>query len=432
MKHPRIELGITVGILMACGAATSAAARNSSDPDVIIEWNQIAQRTIGGPPFSQTRQYAMVHTAMADAVVAIEGRFWPFHARIQAPSGASAEAAAAQAAHDVLLALAPGAQATLDAALAASLAGIPPGRRATGVKAGQKAAAAILSWRQADGFAAANPQPPAFLTSTLPGIWKPTASGPAQFSELGSVQPFGLVSPTQFLPAPPPQLESTEYATDFNEVKNKGRATGSTRLPEQTRFAQLFASAGPYVNATTPFRLWSNVARDVAEQRHYSLAETARLFALMTASIHDGVQTAHTSKFVYRLWRPETAIDQAGIDQNGATAAESAWPPLLVTPPYPSHASNMACIGASAARILENVSGSDNANFAATWYSTTTPATVVHSQPYSSFSALSQDEGDSRIWGGIHFRFEITASQISCTQVADYLFDHYMRPIRMH
>src|SRR5262249_54488956 len=187
---------------------------------------------------------------------------------------------------------------------------------------GKKDAAAILAWRENDGSATANPQPPAFLASVLPGIWRTTATGPAQFSEFGSVDPFGLLTPTQFLPIPPPQLESAEYAEDFNEVKSKGRATGATRTPEETRFAQLFAGVGPYANVTNAFRLWHNIARDVSQEKSLSLVGTARLFALLSASIHDSLQTSHTSKFVYRLWRPETAIDQAAVDNNASTAPE--------------------------------------------------------------------------------------------------------------
>ncbi len=306
------------------------------------------------------------------------------------------------------------------------------GSRANGVQVGQQVAAAILTWRENDGSATANPQPPAFLPSVLPGIWRPTASGPAQFSEFGSVVPFALLTPTQYLPTPPPQLESTEYAEDFNEVKSKGRATGSTRTPEETRSAQLFAGLGDFANATNPFRLWDNVARDVAARKSLSLVETARLFALLSASIHDSLQTSQASKFVYRLWRPETAIDQAGVDDNPNTAPETAWPPLLPTPPYPSHASNMDCIGMGAARLLANVFRSDTQSFTATWSTAATPPVVVHSQPYTSFSALARDEGNSRIWGGIHFRFEIDASDVSCAQVADYVFDHYMQRRRDH
>ena len=195
------------------GVLAPRADANHQNAEVIIEWNQILQQNIGGPPFAQVRTYAMMHIAMADAVVAIEGDYRPYRARVSwAPRGASAEAAAAQAAHDVLVVLIPAGQTTFDTALGTRLANISPGRRASGVAVGKKVAAEILAWRQNDGFAGANPQPPAFLASTLPGIWRPTASGPAQFSRFGDVEPFGLLTPTQFLPITQPQLESAEYA----------------------------------------------------------------------------------------------------------------------------------------------------------------------------------------------------------------------------
>ena len=312
--------------------------------------------------------------------------------------------------------------------LQARLDKIPPGLRSLGVHVGKKAAVSILDWRQNDGYAIANPQPPAFLASTLPGIWRPTASGPYQFSEIGKAAPFGLLTVTQFLPAPFPQLESAAYAEDVNEVKTVGRLNAAPldRSVEQTRFAQLFASVGPYANVTNPFRLWSNVARDLSQQRSMSLTDTARLFALTWASIHDSVQTSQHSKAVYRLWRPETAIAQAGVDNNDATEAEAGWAPLIPTPPYPAFASNMTCIGTGAARMLANVLGNDTQTFTATWYAAT--GAVVWAEPYTSLWKLGDDEANSRIWGGIHFRFDIDESQVSCTQVADYLFDNYMQP----
>jgi hypothetical protein len=417
--------------MLAAVVSVSApgAAANDRSSDVIIEWNELLQQNIVGPPFAQVRIYATMHVAMADAVVSVRGGFAPFHVRIAGPRGASAEAAAAQAARDVLVALIPAQQATFDAALEARLMTIPRGVRGLGVDVGAAVAAAVLAWRQSDGFTNANPQPPDFLASTLPGIWRQTASGPAQFSKLGAVQSFGLVTPTQYLPGPPPQLESDVYARDYDEVKNKGRATGSTRTLEEERAAQLFAGApGPYANVTNFWRLWNNIARDAAEDDLLPLVETARLFALLTVSMHDSLQTAHTSKFVYRLWRPETAIDQADLDNNAGTTSEAGWPPLLSTPPYPSHSSNAACLSWGAARMVASVLGADARSFTATWYTGSSPPAIVHSQVYDSFSDLADDASESRIWGGIHFRFELDASKQSCTQVADYIYANYMQP----
>ena len=211
-------------------------------------------------------------------------------------------------------------------------------------------------------------------------------------------------------------------------MKTVGRLNAAPvdRSVEQTRFAQLFASVGPYANITNPFRLWSNVARDLSQQKSMSLTDTARLFALTWASIHDSVQTSQHSKAVYRLWRPETAIAQAGVDNNDATESEAGWAPLIPTPPYPAYASNMTCIGTGAARMLANVLGNDTQTFTATWFAAT--GAVLWREPYTSLWKLGDDEANSRIWGGIHFRFDIDESQVSCTQVADYLFDNYMQP----
>ena len=416
-------------VSMAVLIPRAAEGMDRSNGDVIVEWNQLLQTNITGPPVGQPRSYAMLQIAMADAVVAIEGRYQPFHARVWAPSGASAEAAAAQAGHDVLVSLFPAAQAAADAALANELAQISPGRAMLGVQVGKRAAAAILGWRANDGYAGANPQPPAFLASTLPGIWVPTASGPYQFSLIYNVTPFGLLTQFQFLPTPFPQLESTEYAVAFNEVKDVGRLDSTVRTPEQGRFAQLFAGNGPaYKNVTSVFRLWSNVARDVSRSNSLSLVDTARLFAMMWASMHDSILTSHSSKAVYRLWRPETAIAHADIDDNPATAAEPGWAPLIPTPPYPAYSSDMTCLATGASRMLAHVLRSDAQTFTATWYTAT--GAVVFAQPYTSLWALAVDEANSRVWGGIHYRFDIEASQVSCTQVADFMFDNYMRPSR--
>ena len=431
-RYMRIWAATIVAAAM-CGLAPSAGATGGSGgsrPDVIIEWNQLLQLNIGGAPFLQTRGYSMLHIAMADAVVAIEGRYDPFHAKVWGPRGASAEAAAAQAGHDVFVVLitTPAGQAAAAALLQSRLSTIPPGLRAQGVNVGKKAAASILAWRQNDGYATANPQPPAYLASTLPGIWKATATGPFQFSEIGNVEPFGLLTVTQFLPAPFPQLESAAYAEDFNEVKKVGRNTAplTDRTEEQTRFAQLFAASGPYALGTNVFRLWSNVARDLAQQKSLSLVATARLFAMTFASMHDSVQTTQHSKAVYRLWRPETAIANADVDNNPATDADTTWVPLITTPPYPAYASNLTCVGAGAARMLANLLGSDAQTFTATWY--TSANTVAWAEPYTSLWQLGDDGANSRIWGGIHFRFDIDEAQVSCTQVADYLYENHMQP----
>jgi hypothetical protein len=444
MKN-NFKFSATALLLVAVGVFAARVEANK-----VIEWNELAQQHIAGAPFAQIRQYAMTHIAVADAVVAIEGRYEPFKFADQAPRGASTDAAIAQAAHDVLatfFATGTPARMAIDNKLAADLAPIPPGQRQLGVAVGQKMAASVIAWRATDGFAAANPLPPAFpsamLPSVLPGIWIPTATGPGQFSKLGEVEPFGVLTPTQFVVGPMPQLESAEYAADFNEAKDGERpvpyptSCDAASIEGRPRIALVWASVAPCANVTTAFRIWNNVARDIAQEDRLSVAQIARLYALMNASIFDSVQMSQTAKFMYRLWRPETAIARAGAfegdpdyDDNPATEGQPGWVPLLPTPPYPSHPSNMQCIGSGAAGILSNVFGTDERSFKATWYLNNTPTSpIVRAENYQRFSDLEIEEGAGRVWGGIHFTFELTESRKSCGAIADYIFANKMQPL---
>jgi hypothetical protein len=156
------------------------------------------------------------------------------------------------------------------------------------------------------------------------------------------------------------------------------------------------------------------------------LLETARAYALMATSMMDGLMTSQTSKFVYGLWRPVTAVRRAEEDLNPATTADPSWTPLLGTPPYPSYAGNMACLGASAARALALVFGTNDIPFTVVWLGNTGNPDVP--KPYAGFWQFAQDEADSRVYGGIHFRFDNDASQVVCAEVAEYIHGHYMRP----
>jgi hypothetical protein len=424
MNAHNIVRSAVVSVALAAGAAISAPALAGHDNghEVVIEWNQLLTANIPSTAgLFGPRYYAMLHIAMFDAVNSIEGNYRRYHVDVHGAPGGSAEAAAAQAARDVLSALIPAAQGTFDTALNTRLAKIPPGRAAIGRMVGRKVAQAIIDWRTLDG--SEKPNLP-YTPPALPGLWQPTATGQvATFVQFAGVEPFGLLTPTQYLPDPPPQLNSPAYATDFNDVKAIGAVDSATRTAEQTLLARTFAGVGYGPN---PFVLWNNVARDVAASRTLSLSQTARLFAMLNAAMHDGLQTSHTSKFIYGLWRPVTAINGASTSINPQTAPLPGWAPLLTTPPYPSHSSNMTCIGASSARAIARAIRTDAVTFNVTWTGTGGNTNVT--RPYTSLAQLAEDQGLSRVYGGIHFRFELTASHESCRNVADYIADNYMRP----
>jgi hypothetical protein len=405
------------------GSITAPAWATHESPEVIVEWNQLLQANMPAVPNPLVaRQYAIMHIAMFDAANAIEREYTPYHARLLAHPAASAEAAAAQAAHDVLVKLNPAAQATFDSALQARLLKIQPWRAAAGAAVGRKAASDILAWRANDG--STTPAPPWSLPP-LPGLWQPTSAQGAQLANFGEFEPFALLTSTQYLPDPPPTLTSELYTADVEEVRLLGSATSTVRTAEQTETARLFASVG---NSTSHFAVWNNVARDLSRRAHWSLIETARLFVLLNVSMQDGTQTSHASKFIYGLWRPVTAIRRADEDLNAATMADPTWTPLLATPSYPSHSSNQTCVAASAARSLARAFGGDDVAFSVTWIGTGGNPNVT--RQYGKLSELADQQARSRVYGGIHFNFELTASHESCAKVADYVVDNYVLPRR--
>lgn len=402
--------------------STPAAVSNNA---VILEWNQLLTQQQGAGNLYSFRQYAILHIAMFDAANSVQRLYTPYLTAVGGPAATSAseEAAAAQAARDVMVALYPAATADFDAALAARLATIPQAKAATGVDVGRQTAQSVLQWRATDG--AASPDP-AYTPPALPGLWQPAAAGQvAAGTRFLDMKPFALLTRTQYLPTSYPPLNSAEYAESFQQVYDIGRVDSVVRTAEQTQLARLIAG----VNFRPgPFALWNAVARDLATSRQMSLIDTARLFALLNASMHDGLMTSQTSKYVYHLWRPITAIAHAGDDMNDATTADPTWTPLLPTPPYPSHASNVSCIGTSASRVLAQALGNDQIPFSVTW--TWTGAAGAGSdvtRQYAALSQLADEAAMSRVYGGIHFEFELTAAAESCTKVADYVYTNFMR-----
>ena len=415
-------LGTTLAAVVTVTAGHDVEATHSPAA-VVLKWNQLLQSTLPQPGNPLTpRFYAMTHIAMFDAINAIEREFEPYRVRLRPGLWGSAEAAAAQAAHDVLVALNPSASDTYNAALAEDLGDRPSGFVRRGAEIGAYVARQILAWREQDGWVV--PAFPPYAEPPLPGLWQPTppANAAATFTHLQQATPMALFSATQVLPPPPPSITSARYAADLNEVKLLGKSDSGTRTEEQTNVARLWSGVG---TTTGFFPVWNNVARDVVLARSLSLVETARVFVLVNVSIHDALQTTQSSKFVYGVWRPVTAIRAADTDLNPDTDPDPAWLPLITTPPYPSYAGNLATIGASAARALQHASGTNDVPVAITWTVPGGPAVTRH---FDGFSQAADEEFMARIYGGVHYRFDQQAGQQVGQSVADFVFAHFMRP----
>jgi len=403
--------------LLLCAGCLSRATR----ADVITDWNQTALTTAPAvsPQFPpQTRVMAMVHAAMFDAVNSIDHRFHSYAIRIDAPRGASAEAAAAAAAHRVLATLAPTQTVNLDAAFAASLAQIPDGVSKTdGVTVGEAVAGAILALRSGDGSAITLP----YTQSPGPGVYEPTPPAflPANFVAWANVLPFMLRSASQFRPGPPPELTSPKYTRDFNEVKRLGSINSTERTAEQTEIANFWVEASSIT--------WNRIARLAAVAKGNCLTDNARLFALINIAAADATITAFDTKYAYNFWRPVTAIRAADTDGNPDTAPDPNWSPLVVTPRFPDYTSLHCLYSGTAAEVLASFFHDDDFNFSIT---TSTSPGLVHS--YHSYSQAAAEVADARVWVGFHFRTACKRGLRQGRQVGRFAFKHYLQPIKRH
>ena len=395
-------------------AADSAVAR----ADVVLEWNIIALKTTAAAPFNpplETRNLAIVHAAMFDAVNAITREFHPYAVNIQAPAWASPEAAAIAAAHATLLQLYPAQQSVLDPAYRVSLGLIPDGPgKTSGIEMGQAVAGRILTLRASDGAAAAVDA--VYTPGDKPGDWNPTPPAflPALDPGWGSVRPFVLRSASQFRPAPPPALNSGRYTRDFNEIKTIG-STGSVRSQDQTDLAQFWIS--------TAAQNWNPAAREIAVAQGLTLSQNARAFALLNLAGADAFIAAWDAKFAYNQWRPVTAIRAADADGNPATDADPSWTPLLVTPRFPDYIAGHTTYAGAAQKVLEHLFGK-HPGAVITLTSITAPGVVEN---YTTFKDIADDVVDARVWGGIHWRTSSVRGRSVGEEIGRYTVRHFLR-----
>jgi len=400
----------------ALGAFLLLPTEHAARADFVTDWNQTAIRAteIAGVPVPvQTRVMAMVHAAIFDAVNAVERKYAVYAVSIGASSGVSAEAASAAAAHGVLEQLYPLQKAISDAALAASLARIPEGAaRAEGLKLGQEIATKIVALRKDDGSAANQP----YSFGTGPGVYQATPPMNANpiLPHWRNMKPFMITGAKQFAFGGPPAPTSAEFARDFNEVKRLGSRASSERTPEQTAIAIHWAgSEVPPLNA---------VARAASAAKGLSLIDNARLFALLNMAMADSLIAGFEAKYSSNYWRPVTAIRNAGLARNAAVAADSAWDPLLVTPPHPEYPS-AHCLGAGAAvAVLQHVFGGDRL---ATSYVYPPLGVLLR---WESFSQIEKEIENARVWGGIHYRTAVEHGTQIGRLIGEYAIKTQMRP----
>src|SRR5438128_805745 len=407
--------------------------------DAVTDWNMIASNAIvvtaGQPPPVSALSFAMVQGAVYDAVNAIDRGHQPYLVQPASNPTDSKEAAAATAAFRVLVGFAnlpglfPAQQPTLqpqyDAYIAALLDN-PPGSRADGVTIGETTARAMLNARMNDGRFG----PPPALYPPAPGIWRPTppnfAHDPAPW--VGNVRTFIVPSAEMLRTDGPNALTSAEYAEDFNEVKQLGSLTSTTRTADETDAAIFWQD---HAHA-----LFNRIFRTLATSQGLDIVNSARLFAMENLAAADAAIGCWNDKYYWQFWRPITAIREADTDGNPDTQADPTWLPLfdpatpvcnplfpLLTPPFPDHPAGHACATGAFVNTLQNFFGTDKISFSA--FSNKSCTT----RSFERFSDMLSEVIDARVWAGIHFRTADTQGSVLGKKVAQYLKKHYFQPV---
>jgi len=412
---------VVAGYLGGALAQDSLEAAATVNP--VVRWNRtllVIVRTKGAQPATvhPTRSFAIMHAAMYDAVNAIDRSHEPYLVELErVPAAASQDAAASVAAHDVLSALYPAFQTTLDSQLSEELAGLPAdARRTQGEAVGHAVAAAVLDLRRDDGSAA---QPIPFVFINAPGRYQSTPPNfppEPQFTHWSHVMPFVLRRADQFRPGPPPALTSDAYGDSFNQVKALGIADSTAATPGEKLIGRFWNGAIQ--------NYWNEIAQTATLRQGLTTANSARLFALLNLSLADSVIAFYDAKYTYNFWRPVTAIRAAALRTNPATQPDPNWlPEAAKTPNDPSYPGAHAAISAAAQAVLVAFFDKDDISLNVT--SEVLPGTERH---FESFSAAEREASLSRIFAGVHFSTDEQAGEILGRRVADFVIDQSLRP----
>jgi hypothetical protein len=398
----------------------ASTVSTGTSSDVVVDWSRIvfeaAMTDDGFVSFKGTRHQVMVHIAMHDALNAIRPRFDQY-AYFGRSNHANPIAAAAKAAHDVLVAVYPAQQATLDAELATWLATVPDGSGKTkALTLGAKAAAAIVALRQNDGTDV-DLFSPNYTPGTQPGDYQFVPPYDFAFAvDFRFATPFGLESPEQFRVPPPPALTSRTYARAYNEVKSVGSIDSTTRTTDQSNYANWWYEASDIG--------WTRIARVTTTSEELKLWRAARMFALVNMALYDSYVAGWDSKVHHDFWRPYTAIRAGDTDGNRRTVKDATWQSYLETPPIQDYPSTHSALGAAAAEVLKRSFRTDHVPFSMGSL-TALPANPVRS--FSTFTQAADENADSRVRAGIHFRFATEQGKALGRMVGTYIVNHHLQ-----
>jgi VCPO second helical-bundle domain len=395
-----IILALLAALALGLGgsAAASRAHAQGAAPDTYVDyWDGVANQAFTAasttPPDGAVIS-AYVGIAVYDSVMAIEGGYEPFAVDVDAPRGASPEAAVVAAAYAILVHYLPAQRTTIfDPAYEQSLGTIPDGlAKEDGVATGEFVARVFIRQRADDGFRVPvqyiPPDPP------IPGVWIPTAPSPPLGTYMPNMTPFSLRRPSQFRPGGPPRLSSGRWARDYNEVKEIGSRTSTTRTPEQTVAARFWGEP--------PIQQAHGSYRKFITDHGLDIVDASRFMAMTTVVAADALIACFDAKYHYAFWRPITAIRAGDTDGNPDTVADPSWLQLLpATPNHPEYPSAHSCLTPATGLVIARFLGTREIDF------TIPSLTGLGDRHYDRVSDLEYEVTNARIWGGIHYRTSV-------------------------
>ena len=422
-------------VLVSYFVLAAGATRLWADQaNAVADWSAIVQPAIHSaaaprPAGSAQVLHTMVVLAMYDAMVAIEGGYAPYAARIPSWPGADARAAVATAAYLTARArVAASKIAYLDQQYVAYMADIHDGQsKDDGVTVGVEAARALLALRDGDGFSNVVP----YQCSAVPvpaGEFEPDTGCPTQPGapqpvdvKLGQVRPFTFTNPAVFRSNGPDPLTSNSYTHDFEETRDYGRIDSPYRSLEQTDIAYFWAEH-PYVH-------WNRNLVGLARARQLSPIQTARFFAMVHTAASDAAIAGFEAKYHYMTWRPRTAIPRADTDGNPDTDADPAWKPLL-TVNHPEYPSGHAFWSTALTDAIAAFFGTHKVRWTLTTSKTAVPQVVQTERTYENLNALMREIDDARVWAGLHWRHSLRHGAQIGRGVASHVVQNFFQPVR--
>jgi hypothetical protein len=413
-----LVLVAAAAVLLGVAGTSSAHREPAAPPDTYVtSGDAVGSQAFTAAALSPPEGFvifAYLAIAVYDSVSAIDGSYRAFENDVDAPAGASAEAAVAAAAHRILVRYLPNQAATIiDPAYTASLALIPNGpAKDNGIDVGEEVAGLLITQRADDGFRApvtyTPPNPP------IPGVWLPTAPTPPLGTYLPFIRTFSIGSADRYRPDGPPALGSERWARDYNEVEEIGSSASTTRTSQQTLAARFWGEP--------PVQQARGALRKFVLDHELGITDSARFMAMVSVVEADSIIACFDAKYHYRFWRPITAVRAGDTDDNDKTVGDPAWSPLLpATPNHPEYPSAHSCVTPAGGRAIARFLGTKKIDF------TVPSLTGLGDRHFERVRDLQYEVGNARIWGGIHYRSSVKDGIAIGKRVANQVLSHHFQ-----